>query len=287
MRINLNTYSLRKEWKFFSKNNYAALFKMADMIGTKELELLEQHFNPNTLKSLQELIVSHGLKVFSLGCHPCFLTNPPNWEKRISEGKKWVDICADLGIPYYRISIGGGKYEPSDQTPKSVDEAVEWAVKVFEPVINYAEKRNVTPCIETHHKYSSNPEWQLKLLEKVPSKNLGFIYDIGNYENDTLRWVALDVLIKKRAVKYMHAKSYNYNAQGFETKLDYPRAIKALYDAQFDIPLSIEWEGHLLGPLGVLKTNELCKYSIAKATNQQYTMKTQFPNRSGLKKLLQ
>jgi len=285
MRISLNTYSLRNEWKFFSQNNHAALFKFADMIGVKELEILEKHFDPSTLKSFQQLIESHQMKILSLGCHPCFLTNPPNFESKIAEGKKWVDICADFGIPYYRISIGGGKYDPISQTPKSVDEAVDWAFNVFDPVISYAEKRNVTPCIETHHRYSSNPEWQLKLLEKIPSKNLGFIFDIGNYENDTLRWASLDVLIKKRAVKYMHAKSYNYTKDGFETKLDYPRAIKALYDAKFDIPLSIEWEGKMPGPIGVLRTNELCKYSIAKASNQSYIMNTQIPSRWSWKRL--
>lgn len=286
MQIALNTYSLRKEWKFFKKDKWAPVFRFCEMAGITQFEVLDRHFEDWNMKELKENIESHGMQIFSLGPHPHFLTNPPNFEKNITEGKKWVDTCAEIGVQYFRVALGGGKYDPPTQTPSSLQEAVDWAVKVFEPVITYAESRGVTPCVETHHRYSSNPEFQAKLLEQVPSKNLGFAYDIGNHENDEIRWASLDVLIKKKAVKYVHAKAYAFDSKGLETKLDYPRMVKELLAAGLDIPLSIEWEGHLLGPIGVLKTNELCKYSIAKAKNESYVIKTAFPDKKGLKKLL-
>jgi sugar phosphate isomerase/epimerase len=286
MQIALNTYSLRKEWKFFSQKEWAPFFKMAEMVGIKQVEVLDRHFLGEDMKNLRERMASHGMKIFSIGPHPCFLTNPANFQTRIAEGKKWVDFCADNEIPYFRVSIGGGKYDPATETPKSVTEAVEWAAEVFGPVVTYAESRGVTPCIETHHKYSSNPEWQGPLYDRIASKNLGFAYDIGNFENDTLRWASLDALLKRNAIRYVHAKSYAYTNQGFETTLDYPRAIKQMMDAGLDIPLSIEWEGRLIGPQGVIRTNEICKYSIAKAQGKTYQMQTSLPSKSTLKKQL-
>jgi sugar phosphate isomerase/epimerase len=278
MKIALNTYSIRKEFPAMTKKSWDPVFQLIDWLGVKEIELFDRHFTPPTLKSVQEKFTARGINIFSLGPHPHLLTNESEWPAAIADGKKWVDICADHGIPYFRVAIGGGKYNPPTATPKSLDEAVDWAVKVFEPVIQHAESRGVTPCIETHHRYSSNPEWQEKLIDRIGSKNLGFAFDIGNFENDQLRWASLDVLIKKKAVKYMHAKAYRFDAQGNETTLDYPRAVKQLHDAGFDIPLSIEWEGNLAGPIGALRSNELCKYSIARALGQTYTMKTDFSN---------
>ena len=153
---------------------------------------------------------------------------------------------------------------------------MEWALEVLKPVIEYAESRDVALCIETHHRYSSNPDFQDKLLTALPSKSLKFIYDIGNYENRKLAWESLDVLIKHNAIKYWHAKTYAFDENGFETKLDYPKAVQKCVDAGFDVNLSIEWEGKMPTYHGILHTYELCKYSIAKAEGKDYTMNLDF-----------
>ncbi|MFX0100583.1 MAG: sugar phosphate isomerase/epimerase family protein [Candidatus Hodarchaeota archaeon] len=207
------------------------------MLGVKEIELLDATFHSDAklLEEIQGVFSDNGLTIFSVGPHVNPLTDEKNRASRIEEFKHWTNMAADHGIPMYRVSLGGGKYTKPKMKPKKVDIAVDWTLEVLNPAVDYAESRDVTLAIETHHQFSSNPEFQEKLLDKLPSKNLGFAFDIGNYETDKLRWTSLDVLIKKKAIKYVHAKAYKFNKSGLETTLDYPRAVKFIHDAGLDI----------------------------------------------------
>lgn len=287
MKIALNTYSLRKEWGILTMGgSYEPVVNFIKMMdGVDEVEMLDRTFNsdPKELKKAQETFSQHGITIFALGPHICPLQGKSKRKKALADFNKWTDMAADHGIHNYRVSLGGGRNYDKKLAiipikPKNTAEAVEWTVEVLKPALDYAAERDVSLCIETHHRYSSNPDYQEKLLDALPYENLGFAYDIGNYENETLRWNSLDLLTERKAIKYMHAKTYAFDEKGFETTLDYPRAIKQMKDAGIDINLSIEWEGKIPAPIGTLKTYELCKYSIAKAEGKEYTMKTDFPD---------
>ncbi|MBN2151066.1 MAG: sugar phosphate isomerase/epimerase [Candidatus Lokiarchaeota archaeon] len=286
MNIALNTYSLRNEWEMMKAvGGYGPIVRFIKMLGVTEIELLDRSFNsdPATLKEVQAIFEENGLHIFSLGPHANPLTDERNRKARVEELNGWTDVAAAHGVPMYRVALGGGKYSDPAMKPSSADTAVAWITEVLRPVVDHAEAAGVTLAIETHHQFSSNPEFQQKLLDAVPSKHLGFAYDIGNFENDEIRWASLDVLTRKGAVKYVHAKAYAFDEGGFETTLDYPRAVKVLFDRGFeDINLSIEWEGRLAGPLGALRTAELCKYSIHKALGKDYSMTTAFPDEETL-----
>ena len=281
MKIALNTYSLRQEWSLMTMDGFGPVEKLLKMVPEiKDVELFDKTFESD-VKKLEEQIEfldGLGIKVFSMGPHPNPLVGKKKRKNALKEFIKWIDIAANHDIHNFRVSLGGGKFGKFDKKPKNNEEALEWILEVLRPAVKYAEEKDVTLCIETHHKYSSNPDFQQKLLEALPSKNLGFIYDFGNFENDQLRWESLDVLIKKKAIKYMHAKCYKFDEKGFETTLDFPKAIKLMHDAGIEIHLSIEWEGKMAGPIGTLKTYELLKYSIAQLKGESYTMKTDFPD---------
>ena len=106
----------------------------------------------------------------------------------------------------------------------------------------------------------------------------GTLWTVFELENDQLRWDSLALLIERKAIKYVHAKMYAFDEKGFETKLDYPKCIKQIKDGELDPILSIEWEGKLAGPIGVLKSYELLKYSLAQLKGEEYKIKTDFPD---------
>ena len=72
------------------------------------------------------------------------------------------------------------------------------------------------------------------------------------------------------------SKAYDFDEKGFETTLDYPKAIKMMDDAGLDLFWSIEWEGKRAGPIGSLATNELVKYSIAQVQGKEYEIDTSY-----------
>ncbi len=278
MDIALNTYSLRNEWGIFTIDGWkqgweGPVLRVLKMLGVKYIELLDRHFEEGQLSEIQSFLKEHGIEIFSLGPHFKFIQEPGEGrDSVIKDASHWVDLAADHDIHYFRVGIG--TLGPKRELTVPVDKAVDYVAATLEPVVQHAEERGVNIGIETHHAYSSNPEFQQKLMERLPSKNLGWIFDIGNYETRELCWDSLKVIKKK--IFYMHAKAYMFDDQGFETTLDYPRAIKTMHDAGFTGKLSIEWEGKMMGAIGALKTNELLKHSLAQIKGESYEMKTDF-----------
>jgi sugar phosphate isomerase/epimerase len=288
MKIALNTYSLRKEWGLLSDKNYAPFLKFLKMLNVGQVELISEHFeySSHKLGEIKQVLSDNGFSVFAICPSPHILTNTKNWEKARQEGKNCVDIAADNGIKYCRMLIGGGYYDPPEEAARNISEAVEWSFSVLKPVVEYAESRNVELCIETSYRYSSHPEFQEKLLTRIASPNLGFVWNIGNFETDQFRWQSLKTLIRNKAVKYVHAKAYAFDDQGMETKLDYLRAAQELHEGGLDPFISIEWEGALGGPLGALKTNELCKYAIVTTMKEQCSIRLDFPDETKIMEYL-
>ncbi len=290
MDIALNTYSIRNEWnEIFSKKPIDKLVAICKDLGVTHLEWLEQHFEKAGLAKGTKLLADNGIKVFAIGPHVHLLAKPDEVGKMVADGKEWLNLAHGAGIKFVRFQVGDGPLprafapppDDADQDDKDeygemMGEAIDLSAKVIDPLLIEAEKLDVNIAIETHHSYSSNSVYMKLVNAKWPSKNLGWIFDIGNFMTDDERWASLEV-IKKRTY-YLHAKAYDFDAKGFEKKLDYPRACKVLHDAGFNGIWSIEFEGKMNGILGVLRTYELVKYSIAAAQGKVFSMKTAFPS---------
>ncbi|MHA1820161.1 MAG: sugar phosphate isomerase/epimerase family protein [Promethearchaeota archaeon] len=298
MKVALNTYSLRNDWKSLNakKGNVKVnmIINLCHDLDIDELEILDRDVESMEIKDAMKKFKDAGIHVFSFGPHVKLLEKPNAVDKQIKDAKKWIELAASLDVPYLRFQVGNGPlmraFPPMDDFTEeewqdyyeSIDEAINFSAAVVDPVIELAEKNNVKIGIETHHSYSSNYVYMKKFNERWDSKNIGWIFDIGNYENDDLRWKGLEVI--KHRVFYIHAKAYKFDKNGFEKTLDYPKAAKILKDAGFDGNWSIEFEGKMNGILGAYRTAELVRYSIAKAEGRDYTMKkeNEFPSEKAL-----
>ena len=322
MELALNTYSIRNEW--FLIDGLNGLIKLLKETGLKKVEMFDAHFKVskqdwNTAAKLQlpELAdVQKALKeldvdVFALAPHVKYLCEEDKVEETIEKGKKWVDICAEYGIETYRASIGGSSKHPRlfppmddfddedwEEYDQVVDAAVERCFETFDPVVEYAETKDVVLSIETHHSYSSNYRFMRKLLEKIPSRNLMIDYDIGNYEQDILRYKMLEECGER--VYYWHLKTYGYDENGlavdYQTDkkwkvvndqglleggtemIDVVELAKLSHSKGFDGCLSIEFEGKYCGLVGTLQSIEIGKAAIAAVNGESYEIKTEMPH---------
>nr|MDO8083453.1 sugar phosphate isomerase/epimerase [Candidatus Sigynarchaeum springense] len=295
MNVAFNTYSVRNEWDKLAKKGIDKIIALCKDMGITQLEWLDRHFEKNELAKGTKQFADNGIKVFSIGPHVHLLAKPEEVSKMVSEGKEWLNLAHGAGIEHVRFQVGDGPLprafapppddadkEDKDEYDEMMSEAVDLSAKVIDPLLADAEKLGVNIAIETHHSYSSNYVYMKLVNAKWPSKNLGWIFDIGNYPTDEERWASLEV-IKKRTY-YLHAKAYDFDVKGFEKKLDYPRACKVLHEAGFKGNWSIEFEGKMNGILGAMRTCELVRYSIAAAEGKSYTMKTSFPSEKELMK---
>nr|MDO8108805.1 sugar phosphate isomerase/epimerase [Candidatus Sigynarchaeota archaeon] len=294
MQIALNTYSLRNEWDKLAKKNMNSVIAICKDTGITRMELLDRHFKKDALARDVKMLADNGITVFAIGPHVHLLAKPSDINDCVKEGKEWLNLAQGAGIKNVRFQVGDGPLAKAFQPmpdftedewkeyDEQIQEAVDKSAPVVDPLLMEAEKLGVVIAIETHHSYSSNFRYMKLVNEKWHSKSLCWLFDIGNYENDYMRWEALEII--KNNTVYCHAKAYDFDEKGFEKKLDYPKACKILHDAGFTGTWSIEFEGHANGILGVLRTNELVKYSIAAAEGKSYAMKTTFPSEKDLMK---
>jgi sugar phosphate isomerase/epimerase len=288
MHIALNTYSLRNEWNFLGPTPVEAAVRFAKDLGMENMEILDSHFDLSRADEIIKICTDNGIKVFSFAPHTKILAKKDEIPDQIASGKKWIDIAKKYGVDFIRVQVGDGPLqrifpplEDFDEEEmadyrQQVVEAIECTAPVVDPLLTYAEKEGVKIGIETHHSYSSNFEYMTQFNARWPSPYIGWIFDIGNYENDYMRWKGLDA-IKKRTF-YIHAKAYAFDENGFEKTLDYPRACKILHDAGFSGKWSIEFEGKMCGFVGVWRTRELIEHSIAKTTGAHYQMRLAVPD---------
>lgn len=296
MKIALNTYSLRNEWKKLAKHGIDPVGKLCQDHGVTELEFLDRHIADDGagLPAQVKKFADYGVHVFALGPHVKLLAREKQVPEMVEQGKYWLQLAAENDIHKVRFQVGDGPmprcFPPMDdfndeewtEYREMIDDALEFTDKVTRPLLDAAESLDVHICIETHHSYSSNHVYMKQFNEKYPSDHVGWIFDIGNYENDAMRWQGLDVI--KDRTKYIHAKAYKFDDQGLETKLDFPRVAKTLGAAGFTGEWSIEFEGRMNGLLGFLRSLELVKYSIAECEGESYEMRTDFPSGKALLK---
>ncbi len=288
----LNTYSLRNEWDKIAKKSLHSVIRLCHDLTIDRLEFLDKHFKQDKLKEDVKVFQDNGIHVFSIGPHVHLLAQQKDIPRMIEEGKFWLKAAAECGVEKVRFQVGDGPFpkafppmadfgdEEWQEYNEQLGEAVEFTGKILEPLLETAEQAGTIIAIETHHSYSSNYIYQDLLQKRYGSAKIGWIFDIGNFENEDMRWKSLEV-IKKRVV-YWHAKSYAYDDKGFEVKLNFPKAAQICHEAGFNGELSVEFEGKTNGILGAFRTNELLKYCVAAVQGQKYEMKTKFPTEKEL-----
>src|SRR5271157_364556 len=292
MQRALNTYSLRNEWDKIAKKSLQHVADLCQDLAISRLEFFEAHFTPEKLQEDVAFFADHGIHVFSLAPHTHLLAQEKEIPQMIEDGKYWLNMAAECGAEKIRVQVGDGPFtrimmpmadfdeEEWQEYNEQIEGAVEFTGRILDPLLETAEQTGTIIGIETHHSYSSNYVYQERLSQRYQSPKLGWIFDIGNYENEDMRWKAVDVI--KNRTTYWHAKSYAFEENGFETTLNYPKAGEIYKDAGFDGELSIEFEGKFNGILGAFRTNELLKYIQAMADGTEYPMDTSLPSEKEL-----
>jgi sugar phosphate isomerase/epimerase len=172
--------------------------------------------------------------------------------KAVENHKKWVDAAAALGCHSIRVNTG------NNYSPENVMAAADGCGALVE----YAEKQGINVICENHGGPSSNPDALLALISFVGKDRFGTLPDFGNFLKDRHGKYTIDIY---RAIdrmmpfaKGVSAKSYDFDAQGRETTLDYARILKIVTDSGYHGFVGIEYEGKRLSePEGIKATKRL------------------------------
>ncbi len=172
--------------------------------------------------------------------------------KAVENHKKWVDAAAALGCHAIRVNTGN-HYSPTDLDAIS---------QSCGALTDYGATNGIEVICENHGGPSSNPDAMVALMKAVNKPTFGTLPDFGNFANDGKGQYAIDIYNAiARMMPYakgVSAKSYDFDADGKETKLDFARILKIVTDAGYKGFVGIEYEGsRLTEPEGIRATKKL------------------------------
>ncbi len=159
---------------------------------------------------------------------------------------KWVDAAKFLGCHSIRVNA---------ETDKPYEEGSKLAADGLRRLSEYAKPLGINVIVENHGGLSSNGKWLSETIRSTGMDNCGTLPDFGNfYEYDRYQGVE-DLMPLAKAVS---AKSYDFDEQGNETKIDFPRMMKLVQAAGYHGWVGIEYEGSRLSPdEGIMATKKL------------------------------
>ena len=192
--------------------------------------------------------------------------DPEKLKEAIANHKIWMDAAKVMDAHSVRANLFG-ELDPEKWHSLSVASLKELGA--------YGKEIGVNVIIENHGGWSSDAAKLVAVMKEVNMETVGVLPDFGNFcvkREGGERWGAPCVQeydtykgIKEMMpyAKGVSAKSYNFDENGNETKLDYQRLLQIVDDSGFKGYVGTEYEGPLEDPKeGIALTKALVQKSI-------------------------
>ena len=177
----------------------------------------------------------------------------------IEQHKKWVELATETGCHSIRVNLSGEK-DPKRWIDKSVEGLT--------GLCGFAKTMGINIIVENHGGLSSNASLLAQVMKKTNLDNCGTLPDFGNFciahswGNDPSceEWYDMykGVAELMPYAKSVSAKSYDFDDNGNETKIDYAKMMKIVKQNNYDGFIGVEYEGSRLGENeGILATKKL------------------------------
>ncbi len=177
--------------------------------------------------------------------------DPAARTRAVENHHKWVEAARFLGCHSIRVNAQS-QGTPEEQRDRVVDG--------LRPLVAFGAERGINVIVENHGGLSSNGAWLSSVIRAVGSPRCGTLPDFGNFglrpgeEYDRYQGVQ-EMMPFAKAVS---AKSYDFDAAGNETKVDYLRMVRIVLAAGYRGWIGIEYEGtRLPEPEGIRATRAL------------------------------
>ncbi|MFH6768664.1 sugar phosphate isomerase/epimerase family protein [Gaetbulibacter aquiaggeris] len=234
---------------------------------TDKIELLGMDKVIDSLKTMSELSGMHNVLIMVDGEGDIANPDEAKRNEAVENHKKWVDAAQKLGCHSIRVNTFG------TNDPEVWKETV---VDGLKKLSEYAATKNVNILCENHGWLSSDAPKLMEAIHSVNMSNCGTLPDFGNWcvkRKEGAQWgECLEVYPDKyqgiemmlTAAKAVSAKSYDFDENGNETTLDYPRILQLVKDSGYTNFIGVEYEGTRLSEReGILATKNLLLNCLA------------------------
>ena len=166
-------WSFDKIIDFAKVNNYTGI-EVRGIMRQMDLTKVPEFSSPDAITETMKKMRDRGLVFVDLGSS-CALHFPKGEErkKNLDEGKRFIDLAANLSCPYIRVF--------PNQLPKDRDrqESLNLIIDGLKELGEYASKTNVTVLLESHGELIYKKDL-LTVMEGAAHLHVGLVWDICN-----------------------------------------------------------------------------------------------------------
>lgn len=180
----------------------------------------------------------------------------------VERDKRWLEAAAILGCHSIRVNAHstGNKNEQKKLVADGLSQ-----------LCDIAENYNMDILIENHGGMSSEPNWLIDTINAADRQNIGTMVDFDNFSySETKIWDGEHTYDRYDGVallmpfaKSVSSKSYTFDANGKETKIDFAKMMEIVKNSGFEGYISVEYEGHNLSESnGIMASKKLLQELI-------------------------
>jgi sugar phosphate isomerase/epimerase len=265
-RISLVEWSLHRF--FFNKKGKSNLdFPLIarKQFGIEAVEYVNQFFpdKAKDMKYLSELRKrsdNEGIKNILIMCDnegKLGAKSPIEREEAVKNHYKWIDAARFLGCHSIRINA------QAEGTPEEQKERI---IESISKLAEYSQNIGINIIIENHGGLSSNATWLCDVIKTTNNPFIGTLPDFGNFPEEINIYESVEKMMP--FAKGVSAKSYNFDMNGNETRIDYEKMMRVVIWSGYRGYVGIEYEGNDLEETeGIRKTKALLERVRTKLSN--------------------
>jgi len=278
-KLSLAQWSLHRAIRENKTHDPLDFAEKANELGFQGIEYVSQLYNKHIESMGMDSVLSilktnseeYGMKnvlIMVDGEGALASTDDTKRKTTVENHYKWVDAAKYLGCHSIRVNAHG---------EGTAEEVAAAAVDGLNQLSAYAEKQGINILVENHGGYTSNGHWLADVMKKVGKSNVGTLPDFGNF-CQTIGYGSInDVNCKDPYdiykgltelmpfAKAVSAKSYDFDEDGNQPKIDYLKMMKIVKDAGYTGFVGVEYEGNNVSEL---KGIELTKELLLKVGNE-------------------
>lgn len=190
-------------------------------------------------------------------------------ERRVAVHRhfKWIAAAKSLGCHAIRVNAAGSGAR---------DDHARRAAESLHHLCEVADEYELSILVENHGGPSSDGAWLARTIELADHPRCGTLPDFGNFlvsrtpkadgEGFDLEWYDRYQGVRELMpyAKAVSAKSYDFDADGNETRTDYARMLRIVFDAGYRGHIGIEFEGSQMSEIdGIRATQALLERTRA------------------------
>jgi L-ribulose-5-phosphate 3-epimerase len=255
MELGLSTYSIRD----YLRDGRIPLVEFAAFAADEGFRALEYNnlfiddWSDEFMGEVRASVDAAGCTVVCLAHEGSFCSDDPKERQGyIKTLLSHMEAASILGASSVRVNLGRCEDPENDFT-----DGVEYSIAGLKAVLPEAKRRNLKLTLENHGGPSRSADAILRIILGTDTEWVGTCTDLGNDLVGADKYTELGKLFP--FAMHVHAKSYDFGADGEETSIDYARVIRMLGDVSYEGVLAVEYEGHDEQIEGVRRTRELLR----------------------------